>query len=153
MTIQDNVPPLQEVGNLPQHDDIVLGGNNPLATAAVLGGQDRDLAKLFNWFNSKTKHCGGEYTRLFISQNVAVIGRLRPSLWSDLIVKVLQQHYETHEGELHLRNTWEFGGYIKHNGILFLPATARYDPADCKKELRAIAYADLLKVAKSLPIK
>jgi hypothetical protein len=130
--------------NHPSLTDAVLGGNNPLATAAVLGGQGKYLARLFDLFNAEAKLCNGTHYRLAIAEDVALLGKLRRSPLNDLKIKALKESHMIYDGKPLTHTYWEFAGYLKHDGALFLPATATYDPGRCEKELRGIAYQALI---------
>jgi hypothetical protein len=134
----------------PSKTDAVLGGNNPLTTSAVLGGQEKYLARLFDLFNAEAKLCNVDYYRLAISEEVALVGRVRRSPLEDLKIKALKKQSLIHEGKPYIHTFWEFAGYLKHGGSLFTPATASYDPAKCDRELRAIAYQALIKKAREV---
>jgi hypothetical protein len=131
----------------PQNNDAVLGGNaSPLTTAAVLGGQGKYLAKLFDCFNSEAKLCNEQYYRLELNHEVALVRKIRRDPLADLKVKVLQVNHLVlePEGRPYTSTFWLFAGYLKHDGALFIPATATYDPAGCEKQLRAKAYQALI---------
>jgi len=132
----------------PSNADAVLGGNKAIATAAVLGGHEKYLAQLFDLFNAEAKLCNGEFYRLVIFEDVALIGKLRRSPFGDLKVKVLKKENLVYEGRPYIRSYWDFAGYLKHGGALFVPTTASYDHARCDKELRAIAYQALIQKAR-----
>lgn len=134
-----------------REDDAVLGGNSPLTTAAVLGGQGVYLARLFDLFNSEAKQCNSSYLQLKFSaelngrfEEIALIGKLKRYPLDTLKIKV-RQSLPTQKG---MFRYWELAGYLAHSGSLFTPATASYNPVECEKEVRSIAYQALLQKAK-----
>jgi len=125
----------------PQNGDVVMGGNNPLSTAAVLGGQEKYLVKLFDLFNAEARQRNQSYLRLELTEGVVILGQVKRQPLDKLKIKV-KQTVPGYKGQPY--TYWEFAGYLTHGGALFTPATASYDPAKCDKELRTIAYRALL---------
>lgn len=131
--------------NQPAEYDVVLGGNNPgeiisdaIASAAVLGGQGKYLALLFDWFNSEANQCNQKYFRLKLGENVALVGQIDRQPIDDLKIKV---KYKAP------RFDWQFAGWLKHGGVLFTPVTATYEHGHCIREVRGIAYQALIQKA------
>jgi len=131
----------------PQNGDVVMGGDKPLSTAAVLGGQEKYLARLFDLFNSEAKQCNQSHLRLELTEGVVILGQVKRQPLDKLKIKV-KQTVAGYKGQPY--SYWEFAGYLKHGGSLFTPTTATYDPARCEKELRGIAYQALLAKAREM---
>jgi len=134
----------------PQNGDLVMGGKNPLSTAAVLGGQEKYLARLFDLFNTEAK-CDLNFCSLAISAEVELWRWVKASPLDDLSIKALnRKSFDIDDGTTYAYTFWDFAGRLKHGGALFTPATATYDPMRCEKKLRGIAYQALLAKAREM---
>jgi hypothetical protein len=146
---KENVPLIERQNAIltyPAEGDAVLGGENPLSTAAVLGGQDKYLlAQIFDLFNATAKKLRQKhFFWMPITESVVVTGDLRRSPLDDLAIRVQQYDPETNS------YWWQFAGYLKHHGALYLPHEASYDPARCHKVLRTVARQALIERAKKM---
>lgn len=117
----------------PQPYDVVLGSglNSTITTAAVLGGHEKILGKLFGRFNSEAGLCNKDYLHLPLSPRVRLIRKKNADPLADIKIKVLHNDF------------WYFAGYLKHRGSLF-GNEAFYDPARCESHLRVVAYPALI---------
>jgi hypothetical protein len=130
------------------HDAVLGGTASPLATAAVLGGQEKYLAKLFDLFNAECQRRNKTHVLLKLSADVSLVGQNRRQPLDDLKVKVRHVLNVEHRG---LTAYWILTGYLKHKGSLFLPHEATYAPATaCSKELKSIAYQALILKAREV---
>lgn len=133
----------------PRDDDAVLGGSSPIPTTGVVLGsadQSKRLAPLFTLFNTKARPCNGGYMRLKLTDDVALLRSRRTDQLADIWVKVYGATAEgfLYDGQLIQPKGWKKAGILKHEGVLF-GSGVRYEPAGASEDLRAIAFAALLK--------
>lgn len=139
----------------PQCNDAVLGGTQPSpAPGALVLGTGKLYGRLFDRFNSEAQLCNKNYLRFELTPALALIRKRRAPELADIKIKIwlfqsdkFQNLQQKGEIAIFQYTYWIFGGYLKHDGLLF-GHTAKYDPADCDLELRPIVAQALREAAR-----